>query len=197
MRSRRSGSSLCAGDSTASIQGPAVMRQLLLTACLLLSVQLSHGAPAPACADSRSDPALRATEFPEASRPASDYYDVAVKCASPRLPTPPDSAWLAAERTQYRQALTRSKPTVLVVPTQVQGFGFDRVERALMTADFARALSPDYRVADTALTSRALGETSRRIADAPALAARLGATKLIETYAGHDNAGSMLLTIRV
>jgi hypothetical protein len=81
-----------------------------------------------------------------------------------KAPERPKSAWLETERRIYADALAKTHADVLVVPFQIQGYGLDRVERALVTADLAYALgeASAAKVADPFLVSLALGEGKRR-----------------------------------
>ncbi len=142
--------------------------------------------------------------------PIPDYLDTAMGCqngirewqypAPPKRPEP-RSPWLESERALYQDALAKHRVDVLVVPFQVQGYGLDRIERTLMTAELAYALgdASTYEVADPFLVARALGEGERRIEpmDAERLAQRLGATKVISGYVGHDLHHAFTLTLQV
>jgi len=142
--------------------------------------------------------------------PISDYLDTATACQKgtgqwryPAPPEPPEprSAWLESERALYQDVLAKHRVDVLVVPFQVQGFGLDRIERTLMTAELAYALgdASKYEIADPSLVARALGEGARRIdpIEAERLARRLGATKIISGYVGHDLHHALTLTLQV
>jgi hypothetical protein len=142
--------------------------------------------------------------------PISDYLDTATACQKgtgqwryPAPPEPPEprSAWLESERALYQDVLAKHRVDVLVVPFQVQGYGLDRIERTLMTAELAYALgdASKYEIADPFLVARALGEGARRIdpIEAERLAQRLGATKIISGYVGHDLHHALTLTLQV
>jgi hypothetical protein len=53
---------------------------------------------------------------------------------------PPESAWLVKRTERYAGLFKGTQCDVLLVPMQVEGGGFDRPSRDIMTADFARAL---------------------------------------------------------
>jgi hypothetical protein len=142
--------------------------------------------------------------------PIADYLDTATACQKGtgqwRLPAPPEppeprSAWLESERALYKDVLAHHRVDVLVVPFQVQGYGLDRIERTLMTAELAYALgdATKYEIADPFLVARALGEGARRIdpMEAERLAQRLGATRIISGYVGHDLHHAFTLTLQV
>lgn len=116
------------------------------------------------------------------------------------IPAPP-SAWMESEKRLYTSVLVKHKVDVLIVPFQVQGYGFDRIERAVMTADLAYAIAGtgQHTVADPFLVSRALGEGMRRFSSASIqqLADQLGAAKVVIAYVGHDQHRSLYLTIQV
>ena len=115
--------------------------------------------------------------------------------------TPPKSRWIESQRGLYTQLLSQARADILVAPVQVEGAAFDASERLLMTARLARYLeqSSGRRVADPFLVDRALGEGARRTdsGDIERLAVRLGATRIVLTFAGHDRAGRMNVSVRV
>jgi len=139
--------------------------------------------------------------------PIPDYLETILACnglsltgARPAYLAPP-SAWMESEKRLYSSLLAKRKVDVLVVPFQVQGYGLDRIERAVMTADLAYAIgnAGQYAIADPFLVSRALGEGARRYrSDAvESLAASLGAKEVVVAYVGHDERHSLFLTIQV
>jgi hypothetical protein len=108
---------------------------------------------------------------------------------------------MESEKRLYASVLANYRADVLVVPFQVQGYGFDRVERAVMSADLALAIGStgQYAIADPFLVARALGEGMRRYDPeaVEALASSLGAKKIVVAYVGHDDRESLTLTIQV
>src|SRR5262245_15056817 len=73
--------------------------------------------------------------------PALDYLNLIVGCNSGpgnrwKL-EPALSPWVDGQRGLYAKTLGKTKAEVLVAPFQVQGYGIDRIERALMSADLA------------------------------------------------------------
>jgi hypothetical protein len=115
-------------------------------------------------------------------------------------PLAPDSPWLKARSRRYAALLGRAPCEVLVVPVQVEGYGFDRPNRALMSLALARALGGAGRcVADPALVDLALGEGQRRRSpDAVlALARAMHASLVVSAFAGHDPTGWMRITLQL
>lgn len=112
-------------------------------------------------------------------------------------PTPVASTWLETDRRLYRELLTTQTVDVLVVPFQTQGYGFDRIERSLMSADLAYALGG--KVAAPFLVERVLGEGRRRFSERELglLAHELNAKTVVVGYAGHLDRKNMLLTVQV
>lgn len=143
--------------------------------------------------------------------PLPDYVDVVAACLGPRsgwgpvtarAPVPgPASAWLETERELYKKVLAQVKVDVLVVPFQVQGYGLDRIERSLMTADLTYAIGAAGKttVADPFLVARALGEGARRIdvGAVDSLANQLGARHIILAFVGHDKHHAFTLTLQI
>jgi len=140
--------------------------------------------------------------------PIPDYLDSVIACNTPppymgRRPLPPlpKSAWLESERVLYQEVLAKQPVDILIAPLQVQGYGLDRIERSLMTAELAYAIgdASSYRIADPFLVARALGEGARRIDDVELqrLALKVGAKKIITGYVGHDRHHAFTLTLQV
>ena len=139
--------------------------------------------------------------------PLPDYLSTVTRCFTPMLQEPINlrqnapSQWLDAERERYLHTLASSKASVLVVPLQIQGYGLDRAERALMSADLAYAIGGGgpLAVADPFLVSRALGEGSRRIDPRAieSLATELGVRHVVTGYVGHDKHHHFTLTLQV
>jgi hypothetical protein len=88
---------------------------------------------------------------------------------------------------------------MIVVPFQVQGYGLERAERALMSADLAYHVDPGVRVADPFLTARARGQSARRYQtdDITELARAVGAHTAVVGYVGHDRQHRMTVTVQV
>ena len=110
------------------------------------------------------------------------------------------SKWLAERTRRYRGLLKDFRCDVLVVPVQVEEMAFDRPTRLLMAGDLARALSTAKAcVADPFVVESALGEGLRvfTAADIDALAADMKATTVVRTFAGHDQARHMRVTLQV
>lgn len=115
----------------------------------------------------------------------------------------PPSEWYAGQAERYRDALTREAHDLLVVPFQVQGFGIDAAGRSLMTALLVERLrETGLRVPDPEIVAFALGENRRRFGDTPegrqelrALAARVGAPRILSGYVGHLRDGALRITL--
>ena len=180
-----------------------------LTAATFAIAQQNH----PACAMSRV-PVSQRTAIRDFSGqlPIPDYLDGVIACNTPpawmgmpgpQLPSTASvhSPWMESERELYQRVLGRRQVDILVLPFQIQGYGLDRIERALMTADLAHAIGGTYKysVADPWLVARALGEGMRRI-DPNAvrrLAESVGARKIIYGYVGHDDHHAFTLTLQL
>ena len=184
-------------------------RIVLATLCIVLAGTSSAAEPLLACRDSLIPPQYRPSARDlTGALPIPDYLDLVAECNQPweRYNGPailpyPSSAWIDSDRSLYQGVLARRKADVLVVPFQIQGFGLDRIERALMSADLAFELgrATNSSIADPFLVSRALGEGARR-ADPSAvfnLATRLGVRKILTAYVGHDGHHRFTLTIQV
>ena len=76
----------------------------------------------------------------------------------------PASEWLTSEKAFYEKILAAGKFEVMVVPFQVQQWGFDRATRSLMTAMLAAAVAQvqSAKVPDPYLVARALGDGQRQ-----------------------------------
>lgn len=140
--------------------------------------------------------------------PLPDYQEVVFKCRNtglfgmPTQPPPtPASASLISQRAGYLAALSAQPADVLVVPFQVQGYGLDRIERAVMTADVAYAIGDAgaLRVADPFFTALALGEGERRFdpGAVESLAQKIGARWILTGYVGHDLKHAFTLSLEL
>lgn len=194
---------------------------ICMAGCLLLT-DLADAQPPryPACVPPAALPEQQlgavAVDLRSLSLPLRDYADELTACGLARGgdklidmegqhqdrlpipdPTPVASPWLDADRRLYRGVLTAQAVDVLVVPFQTQGYGFDRTERSLMSADLAYALGG--KVADPFLVARVLGEGRRRFSDREIslLAHELNAKTVVLGYAGHVDRRNMLLTVQV
>lgn len=111
------------------------------------------------------------------------------------------SAWLDAERARYVGILASQPADILVVPWQIQGYGIDRIERAVMAADLAYAIGDAgaLKVADPFLTALALGEGIRQVDQnaVARLAEKIGARKILYAYVGHDLKHAFTLTLKL
>jgi len=87
---------------------------------------------------------------------------------------------------------------VLVVPVQIQRWGFDRATRSLMTAELAAAIARSGRsnVPDPYLVANLFGDGQRQYSqdEVSRVARMLGVKRVVSVYAGHDGNGNMLLT---
>lgn len=118
--------------------------------------------------------------------------------AGPRLQAPA-SPWREEEARTFTDVLEQRRAEVLVVPFEIQDRGFDRIERALITSDFAVSLQRASRaeIPDPYLVARALGEGQRRYAplQVQRLADALQVRTIIRGYVGHDGNGHLSLTL--
>ena len=112
----------------------------------------------------------------------------------------PVSNWRTREKAVYRKLLETRKYSVVVVPFQVQDYALDRPTRSLMTAELSLAVGRALGGAmpDPYLLQRALGDGVRRLDEKAvrAFALRLGASRIIWGYVGHDHEGHMVVTVR-
>jgi hypothetical protein len=138
-----------------------------------------------------------------ATFPKADVLDALAECS--KRPGfwqgTPQSAWVDEERRSYSRILAQASADTLVVPAQVQRYGLDPVERAVITTDLAYAIAEatGAEIADPALVDRALGAGRRRIdrSEVDALARQLGVRRVISTFVGHDGHHAMDITIEV
>ena len=179
--------------------------RLLLTLAISIwaTIPDASAAEPPACQDYAIPKDVRAdlNVWPQ-KLPAPDYFDVLRKClrvTSRDMGQPPSSPWLQSEAALFTRALGRTKADLLVVPFQVQGYGLDRAERLIMSADLAYQLGRGQRVADPFLVARALGDGARRYERSAVvkLAQKVGAHEVVMGYVGHDRQHHMTLTMKV
>lgn len=113
---------------------------------------------------------------------------------------PKASVWAEQDKTLFADLLTRSGAEILVVPCQIRGYGFDRIERSLMSARLTRriAVASNRKTVDPFLAARALGERQRTYVSSAVmkLAEALRATKVIWCHVGHDGKGAMTWTLQ-
>ena len=113
----------------------------------------------------------------------------------------PGSAWFDSEKKIYRNLLKSEQYDVLVVPFQVQGYAFDRIDRSLMTRYLVHRIetSTELHVPSPTLVARSLGELQRRFDDNEVfqLARDLGVRTLIRGYVGHEQDNKMRVTLIV
>jgi hypothetical protein len=136
--------------------------------------------------------------LPSTLQPSPDVLTLALNRASYRF-VPRESLWNAAERKAFSAVLAQRPIHTLVVPAQVQGFGTDRITRSLWTAALSYALADaGVDVADPYLVMRALGDGQRRIPleSVDALAVQLHATRVIETFIGHNRHRQVTVLVR-
>jgi len=112
----------------------------------------------------------------------------------------PVSAWQANEKKIYGDLLAGHSYDVVVVPCQVQSYGFDHSTRSLMTIELAHAIerARNKPLPDPYVVERAIGEGVRRYKffEPLNLAWHLGAKRVILCYVGHQQDGKMTITIR-
>ncbi len=110
------------------------------------------------------------------------------------------SKWLDTRAKRYRGLFKDWQCDVLILPVQVEGFGFDAPTRQLMAGDVAMQLrQTDRCVTDPYQVDLALGEgVRRRSPEAVRLLAReLKAKVIVSTFAGHDRYDRMRITMIV
>jgi hypothetical protein len=134
--------------------------------------------------------------------PAPDYLDLLIAregTAELKDRLPPRSLWVESQKAAFAATLARTKADLLIAPFQTQGYGLDRIERAIMTADLAYELGRSVSVADPFLVARALGEGRRRFEHESILrlAQSVGAQKVVVPYVGHGRDHHMTITIGV
>jgi tetratricopeptide (TPR) repeat protein len=111
-----------------------------------------------------------------------------------------DNVWLNDDKRAFSGLLTGSNFDWVVVPFQVQHFGFDAAERSMMTAALADALAEcQLTVPDPYLVERALGEGQRTYngAEIDRLSQIVKAKNVIVPFVGHDADNHMVLTFQV
>ncbi len=181
----------------------AVLERLISSGGLLPFWSLLAAATLASCGPSSSDKA--STDQPPAAAhkiqlPKPDVLqDIAAKGRI--LFQPPASPWQVDESKVFFGVLTNHQADVLVVPFEIQDRGFDRIERSLMTADFAAAVArrTGSQVLNPYLVGRVLGEGQRRYlsTDIVRLANAVKARVLIREYVGHDGHGRLTLSVVV
>ena len=111
----------------------------------------------------------------------------------------PASAWRANERKLYGSLLAGRNYDVVVVPCQVQMYGFDQPTRSLMTIELSRAIGRALGkpMPDPYVVERALGDGVRRHKFWTPLnfGWDIGAKRMIECYVGHLRDGKMTITL--
>jgi hypothetical protein len=125
-----------------------------------------------------------------------------VDLANLKMPTGyprPASEWFAKEKQFHQKLLEGAQYEVLVAPLQVEGYGFDRATREVMTAELATAIqhSGVGSVLDPFLLSKALGDDRRQFAmeDLYRIADSVGAKRIVFGFVGHDANGKMTIGI--
>lgn len=185
-----------------------VNRRVGVFLCLVLWMGVANAEVPIACQESMRPKKSQVSQDFSGELPILDYIDFLRACLDPGMRPPgtvpppvPESAWLESERELYRTVLAKRKADLLVIPFQVQGYGLDRIERSLMTADLSYALAAAGKqtVADPFLLTRALGEGARRIdlGSAASLATRLGARRMLLGFVGHDKHHAFTVTLQL
>jgi hypothetical protein len=182
------------------------MRQILIAVVCLSAAVSTNAAPEPptVCQNGMA-PTVPQPIMPDLTGrlPAPDILDIALDCARRALWTHgdpnPDTAWSAAYRKRYSRILGKTPINTLVVPVQTQAYGFDWVERALITEQIAETASAlGLKIADPALVTAALGNVARRInfAQVSELAQKMGVSRVLVSYAGHNAQYRMTFTLQ-
>jgi hypothetical protein len=111
------------------------------------------------------------------------------------------SRWIQAERDRFQAWLANHPADVLIAPFQVEGAGFDPVERTLMATQLADTLAATttLSIADPVMASRAVGEGLRNFADSDlqAVAKKMQARFVVIGSTGHDQQATFHIRIRV
>jgi hypothetical protein len=173
--------------------------------CIALWIGVANAEVPIACQESMRPKKYQVSQDFSGELPIPDYVTALRGCLVPdvgqKVTPAPASAWLESERELYRKVLARRKADLLVIPFQVQGYGLDRIERLLMTADlsYTIAAAGKQTVADPFLVTRALGEGERRIdfGSIESLATQLGARRILLGFVGHDKHHAFTLTLQV
>jgi hypothetical protein len=130
---------------------------------------------------------------------ARQFIDRSMLSAIPSTYARPPSAWSTNEKRLYETALTGSHYDVLMVPLQVNDWGFDRASRSVMTAELTDAIarSQPGKVPDPYLIAKVLGDGQRRYPDQEIyrIAELVSAKRIIWGAVGHDQKGRMTVTI--
>lgn len=112
----------------------------------------------------------------------------------------PASAWRVNERKLYGGLLAGRSYEVVVVPCQVQMYGFDQSTRSLMTIELSRAIgrARGKPMPDPYVVERALGDGVRRHKFWTPLnfGWDIGAQRMIECSVGHLRDGKMTITLK-
>lgn len=138
----------------------------------------------------------RETNFPEYKR------DLLMDSGFAGLTSvPKNSPWTESEKKTYTELLKNASFDALVVPVQVSGYAFDRVNRSLMMRYFSKALEAraGLKLPDPTFVERALGQGMRSFSDEDIyrLADALKVKVLVRLHAGHFMQENMLLTVIV
>ena len=185
--------------------GPS-MRSVSVFVALMFCTTLGQAAQPPSCRFKQpNSPTIGVLVDLSGKLPAADYLDTTTECrrafasGQPFPPPLPASPWLKADAKAYSELLARAKYEWLVVPAQTQYYGFDRIERSLISAEVADAVADQANFPDPILVARALGEIRRRFdpVDLTALTQAVGAKRRIEIFAGHDGTRRMTLTLQL
>ncbi len=133
--------------------------------------------------------------------PARDGTPAAdVAAVPPEVVKPPASPWLEARTRRYAGLFKGWECGTLVVPVQVEGQGFDRPNRDIMSADLALALTADGTcVTDPLLVDIAMGDGLRRRDQQQVLelARVIRAQRIVLAWSGHDYQQNMRVTLQV
>ncbi len=133
--------------------------------------------------------------------PWQDVFDSSQSLKGDAAVKIPDSVWFQQEKKLYSDFLTGEQFDILVVPFQVQHLGFDRIGRSIMAAELAYEIArlTKMRVPDPYLVARAMGDGERRYSldETLEFANRLGVSKVVSGFVGHDGKGRMKLTIQI
>jgi hypothetical protein len=130
--------------------------------------------------------------------PEVPLQDSALNAFLPRTYPRTASQWSVREQAFYEKILAAQHFDVLIVPVQIQHWGFDWAMRLLMTAEIASAIAEDQRlrIPDPFLVAKLFGEGQRAVSpeEVARVAQVLGVKRVVLAYAGQDR-GHLQVTL--
>jgi len=129
----------------------------------------------------------------------SGYFDQSMIESVPTAYPRAAPEWIANEKRFYERILFGEHYDVLVAPLQVNGFGFDRASRSVMSAELTAAIAKAQpgKVPDAYLIAKVVGEGLRQFPQEALyrLAKAVGARRIIWGAVGTDPRGLMTVMI--